>query len=44
MTGAFNSVRAGGPVEVDGIFVVRLGPDSKCTEVKEWWRFRERDD
>ena len=41
---AFYSVRTGSPVELDGTFVVRLGPEGTCTELKEWWHFRERYD
>jgi ketosteroid isomerase-like protein len=31
------------PIEVDGIFVVRLSADGRCTEFREWWHLRERD-
>jgi hypothetical protein len=26
----------------DGIFVVRLSPDTLCTELREWWNSQER--
>jgi hypothetical protein len=41
---AFHSVRAGSPVEVGDIVVVRLGPEGTSTEFKEWWHSRERPD
>lgn len=31
----FYSLRAGSPVELDGIFAVRAGPDGTCTEFRE---------
>jgi hypothetical protein len=33
---SFESVRSGKSVELDGIFVVRMGADGLCGEFGEW--------
>lgn len=40
---SIRSIRPGKPVELDGIFVLRMGADSLCEEFREWWHYRERD-
>lgn len=30
-----------GPVELDGIFLVRLDASGRCTEFREWWHKQE---
>ena len=33
----FTKLTSGSVVELDGIFLVRLDADGKCTEFREWW-------
>jgi hypothetical protein len=40
---SFTNTRSGTPVEVDGIFVIRMDADDRCEEFREWWHVRERD-
>jgi len=40
---SFRSTSSGRPVELDGIFVIRMGADGRCKEFREWWHYRERD-
>jgi SnoaL-like protein len=32
------------PVKLDGIFLLRLGPGSLCSALREWWVLRENSD
>jgi hypothetical protein len=34
---SFLSVRPDTPVELDGIFVIRMDADGRCEEFREWW-------
>ena len=40
---SFDSVHLGARVELDGIFVVRMGAEGMCKEFREWWHYREHD-
>ena len=33
---------SGARVKLDGIFVVRMGSDGRCTEFQEWWHREEK--
>lgn len=38
---SFGSLRLGTPVELDGIFVVRMDAEGeRCEEFREWWHLR----
>jgi len=38
---AFTRLPSNAPVELDGIFLVKLDGDGLCTEFREWWHRRE---
>lgn len=40
---SFLRIRSGSPVELDGIFVVRMDARGRCEEFREWWHSREND-
>ncbi len=37
----FVRLQANDPVKLDGIFVVKLDVDGRCTEFREWWHKQE---
>jgi SnoaL-like domain len=38
---SFVRVQAKDPVKLDGVFLVKLGTDGRCTEFREWWHKQE---
>ena len=38
---SFLRLPADDPVELDGIFLVKLDADGRCTEFREWWHKQE---
>ena len=38
---SFLGLPADNPVELDGIFLVKLDADGRCTEYREWWHKQE---
>jgi hypothetical protein len=40
---SFLSMRSGAPVELEGMFVIRMDADGRCEEFREWWHLREHD-
>jgi hypothetical protein len=38
---SFLRLPANDPVELDGIFLVELDADGRCTEFREWWHIQE---
>ena len=36
----FTSLPSGSVVDLDGVFLVKLDADGKCTEFREWWHKR----
>ena len=39
---SFRRIRSGTPVELDGVFVIRMDADGRCEEFREWWHLREQ--